>query len=98
AFVREVLDRLPDPDVAPAPLPSSLRRATFVDDGVHIELRFMPMKPGAKSRYSQDARITGMGPVIGGFVNSAHRLRDRLRSKAPLRHCRCSVPDRGSHS
>ena len=46
----------------------------------------MPMAPGARGRSNPDAQIVGMGPSIGGCVNTAARIRDRIDAKAGSRY------------
>jgi hypothetical protein len=67
-------------------------KATFVEEGVKIEVHFLPMREGAPSMTNPHARIVGAGPVLAGFVNSAQRLRDRIATKAPKRYGLADVP------
>lgn len=60
--------------------------ATFDQAGALVEVHFLAMRPGARALTDPDARVVGAGPVVGGAVNSALRLRDRLRGKMPSRY------------
>jgi hypothetical protein len=79
----EFLQDLPDPRVATAayqggePLPWR----DFDRDGIYVRFEALPMKPNAASLTDPDARIVGMGPVIGGPVDSHERLKERLNAK-----------------
>jgi hypothetical protein len=79
-FVRDRIAELPPHDQAPPSI--TQQRFDYEEDGVRIEVRFGPMKADARSLTDPDARISGIGQVVGGFVNSASRLRARLAEKA----------------
>lgn len=79
-FVLTRIAELPPYDQAPQSISDD--RFEYTEDGVRIELWFAPMKPDARSLTDPDARISGFGQMIGGFVNSAFRLRARLAEKA----------------
>jgi hypothetical protein len=77
------LQELPDPQAATAayergePLPwRDVER-----DGVYVRFEALPMKPKAASLTDPEARIVGMGPMIGGPVDSHERLKERLNGK-----------------
>jgi hypothetical protein len=46
-----------------------------------VRFEALPMKPNAASLTDPDARIVGMGPLIGGPVDSYERLKERLNGK-----------------
>lgn len=96
-FVKRELARLPPHEkllyglgdrVTRAELPSAI----YCRDGVHIRMSFLPMVAGAGAKSDPDSRIVGTGPVIGGMVNSAERLRDRIIAKAGGRYDIADVP------
>ena len=69
AWVKRTIDTLPSYDSTKLDSFSPPRRS-FTSDGVNLQFEFTPRtaaRPGD--------RIVGSGPVIGGFVNSAIRLR-----------------------
>ena len=77
------LEELPEPQVATAayengqPLPwRDVER-----DGSYVRFEALPMRPNAASLTDPDARIVGMGPAIGGPVDSHERLKERLNAK-----------------
>jgi hypothetical protein len=79
-WVRRTVDALPPHDPT-QPHPFTPPRATYAADGVHLEFEFHPrkvVKPGD--------RIVGGGPAIGGWINSAERLRVALAGKAGRRY------------
>lgn len=76
------------PDVMRADLPARV----YVRDGVRIQVTFLPMRKDAPAKSSPDGRIVGMGPVIGGMVNSGARLKDRIEAKAGGRYRIGEVP------
>jgi hypothetical protein len=61
-------------------------QARFEEDGVDLEFSFVPVAPDAQSRSNPDARIVAGGPIIGGMVNSAERLRKVIGAKAGGRY------------
>ena len=77
------LQGLPDPQVATAAHLNGqpLGPRDFVRPGLHVRFRAIPMKPNAASLTNPHARIVGTGAVIGGFVDSDQRLKDRLNTK-----------------
>jgi hypothetical protein len=79
-YIAARIAELPPYDEAPPSI--SEQRLVYTENDVRIEVWFAPMRPGARSLTDPDARISGFGQVIGGFVNSAFRLRDRLSQKA----------------
>lgn len=96
-WVRQRIDELPDAsNVVEAYLSGSgsksLPEALYEEDGVHVDFTFLPVRPGARVLTDPDARIVGFGPIRGGAVNSASRLRDRLRSKKASRYRVEGVP------
>jgi hypothetical protein len=80
---RAFLQELPEPRVATAayqrgePLPWR----DFERDGFYVRFEALPLKPNAASLTDPDARVVGMGPVIGGLVDSHERLKERLNAK-----------------
>jgi hypothetical protein len=44
-------------------------------DGSYVRFEALPMRPNAASLTEPDARIVGMGPAIGGLVDSHERLK-----------------------
>jgi hypothetical protein len=85
------LEELPEPQVATAayengqPLPCR----DVERDGSYVRFEALPMRPNAASLTDPDARIAGMGPAIGGPVDSHERLKERLNAKRK----RSYVPD-----
>jgi hypothetical protein len=67
--------------------PSVAHEATFWDPAGDITTRFIPM---GERREDPGLRIVGMGPMIGGRVDTASRVRDRVNGKLPSRY---DVPD-----
>lgn len=78
-WVRNVLPELPD---APTTDPNHYTppKATYRNRGAELRFRFFPRKPSAPDR--PFGRIVGTGAMIGGFIDSKVRLRDRLRKKS----------------
>jgi hypothetical protein len=94
-FLEGRLNELPDPgelQLPPRAGRSDLPSATYVEDGVHIGVSFMPMSPGAPARTDPDARIVGTGAMVGGEVNTVERLRDRVSAKAGGRYAIDEAP------
>lgn len=58
----------------------------FEEEGVELHFTFVQVAPDAPSRSNPDARIVAGGPIIGGMVNSAERLRRVIRAKAGGRY------------
>lgn len=98
AFLNAELRRLPPPGPAarvmlgPGVGFERLPSARFTAAGVEILARFLPMAPGASAMSDPDARIIGAGPTIGGMVNSADRLRERVVKKGGGRYSIGEVP------
>ena len=82
------LQSLPDPDTLSAAEREqpTIPTSRYVENGTLIEIRFIRMRPGAPTRSDPEARILGMGPAIGGQVEAASRLKDRVASKAGIRY------------
>lgn len=94
-FIRARLaDLPPHTDVAEAGRASSgtLPSVVYEQEGIRIRVRFRPMKAGARSKSDPEARIVGIGPMTGGWVNSAQRLKDRIAAKAGGRYEIGEVP------
>jgi hypothetical protein len=87
-FIERELEELPPHEELHAKLAAGstwtdLPMALYEDqEGVRIRVRFLPMKPDAARKTNPDARITGMGQTIGGWVNSGARLKDSISQKA----------------
>lgn len=85
-FVKRELDSLPPnellADISPEDVPTSV----YQRSGVRIRLRFLPMKPEAKSKLDPEARIVGIGPRTVGFVNSGSRISDVVGKKGGERY------------
>lgn len=64
----------------------NLPTATYSEQDARIRVRFMPMRKAAPARTDPDARIVGSGPAIGGVVNAAARLKERVGAKAGGRY------------
>jgi hypothetical protein len=77
------LEELPEPQVATAAYGSGqpLPWRDVERDGIYVRFEALPMKPNAASLTDPDARIVGMGPLIGGPVDSHERLKERLNGK-----------------
>jgi hypothetical protein len=82
----EDLQLPPDPSAYDYPV------AVYEEAGARIPVRFMPMGRDAPAKTDPDARIVGMGPTIGGVVNSGQRLKDRVESKAGGRYDIAGAP------
>lgn len=94
-FVARQLAELPPQDQIR--LPSALTRddlpsAVFEQEGVRVRIWFWPMTADATTKADPDGRIVGMGPVMGGTVNSEVRLKDRIEAKAGGRYDIADVP------
>jgi hypothetical protein len=87
-WLQRQLDQLPAYDrVEPHAEPSHDQHSfVYVEEGVRIRVRFITMRPGAAAVTDPDARIVGMGPVVGGVVLAAPRLKDRIGTKAGGRY------------
>jgi len=83
AWLRRTLDSLPEITQATA---ESLPERVFEDNGMVITVTFFRLKPDADARADPDAQIVGMGPAIGGMVNTSGRIRDRVDAKAGGRY------------
>ena len=94
-FVRQRIDELPphlEFDLGESPGRPKLPSAVYERDGCRISIEFRPMKPGAATLSNPDGRITGLGHMTVGFVNSSLRLRSRLTDKAGGRYDVEGVP------
>jgi hypothetical protein len=96
-FIKNELGKLPPHDDLLRTLPDNPTRddlptAVYDRDGVRIRVTFIPMKKDAGAKSDPDGHIVGMGPMIGGQVNAAERLRDRVASKAGGRYDIAEVP------
>jgi hypothetical protein len=60
--------------------------------GVRIRVTFIPITKGASAKSDPDSRLVGMGPMLGGMVNAAERLKDRIAAKAGGRYEIADVP------
>jgi hypothetical protein len=86
------LEDLPEPQEATAAYQSGqpLPWRDVERDGSYVRFEALPMRPNAPALTNPDARIVGMGPVIGGpvdplvdslVVDSHERLKERLNAK-----------------
>jgi hypothetical protein len=96
-FVREGLDALPPHEQLVQSLTAirprdHLPSAIYEEHGVRALIEFVPMVPDAPSKTDPDARIVGMGPIIGGVVNSGERLKKKVKAKAGGRYDIEGVP------
>ena len=94
-FVRTALRGLPAHDNINLPervTRADLPQAVYDRDGVRIRITFIPMRTDAPAKSDPDARIVGMGPMIGGMVNAAERLKERIVAKAGGRYDIADVP------
>ena len=94
-FVQREIAKLPPHDelkVPEDPRESDLPGAVYERDGVRIRMTFIPMRTGAPTKSDPDGNIVGMGPTIGGFVNSGERLKERVAAKAGGRYAIAGVP------
>jgi hypothetical protein len=92
SFVESELRRLPPPGpearalvgdgAGMAKYPSTI----YQSEGIEIRVRFTPMRPDAPAMSDPAASIVGMGPVVGGMVNSGSRLQARVAGKAGGRY------------
>jgi hypothetical protein len=67
------LEDLPEPQVATAAYENGqpLPWCDVERDGSYVRFEVLPMRPNAASLTAPDARIVGMGPAIGGPVDSS---------------------------
>jgi len=79
SWVSRVIDQLPDP----AKSNTREHHRTYTVNGVRLSFTFTPCKLDPAG---PRGRIVGPGPVIGGFVKSAKRLRITLQKKAGGRY------------
>jgi hypothetical protein len=92
-FLDQFVDGLPSPTETEAYVPDrDLPRITYREEGVEIGVRAIPMRRDAKSLRDPNTRVVGAGPVIGGMVDSAIRLKKALRGKRPTRYDLPSLP------
>ncbi len=96
-FIKRELGKLPPHDELLRQLPerptrADLPTALYERDGVRIRATFIPMKKDAPAKSNPDGRIVGTGPAIGGMVNAAGRLRERIVAKAGGRYDIADVP------
>jgi hypothetical protein len=77
------LEGLPQPQVATAAYESGqpLPWRDVERDGSYVRFEALPMRPNAAALTDPDARVVGMGPVIGGPVDSHERLKERMNAK-----------------
>jgi hypothetical protein len=86
------LEDLPEPQVATAAYESGqpLPWRDVEREGSYVRFEALPMRPNAAALTNPDARIVGMGPMIGGpvdpmvdslAVDSHERLKERLNAK-----------------
>jgi hypothetical protein len=87
-FLREGLSGLPSYEELAGRVSSraDLPSAHYAEDGVSIEVSFVPMRAGAAADLDDDTRIIGIGAITGGMVNSGERLKDRIAAKAGGRY------------
>jgi hypothetical protein len=87
AFLTRLLAELPDPDNSP-PIESldDCRTEVYAEDAVRVRVTFLPMAPGSNRRHDPDSQLVVMGPMIGGYGNTAERIRDRVYAKAGGRY------------
>ena len=87
AFLKRQLAALPDPDTAlPVSSLSEYPTEVYAEGTVRVRVTFIPMAPGASQRFDPDSHLVVMGPNIGGQVNTAERIRDRVNAKAGGRY------------
>jgi hypothetical protein len=94
-FVQREIAKLPPHDqfkLPKDPKETDLPGAVYERDGVRIRMTFIPMRADAPTKSDPDGNIVGMGPTIGGFVNSGERLKERVVAKAGGRYAITGVP------
>jgi hypothetical protein len=97
-FIEREIEELPPHEELHAKLAAGsmwtdLPTALYEDqEGVRIRVRFAPMKPDAAAKTNPDARITGVGQTIGGWVNSGARLKRSIKQKAGKRYDIANLP------
>ena len=79
SWVSGIIDQLPDPGMSD----TRTHHETYTANRVRLRFMFSPCKPDPTGTRG---RIVGPGPVIGGFVKSAERLRIALQKKAGGRY------------
>jgi hypothetical protein len=95
AYLERELRNLPPPErlqVPIAPTLDDLPGGMYREEGIEIRVGFVPMRLEPAFRNDPDARIVGTGPMTGGMVNTAARIRDRVNSKAGARYDVDSAP------
>lgn len=94
SFVAKTIAGLPDPAEVASEYEkagrASLPTTTYEAPGVRLRFEFLPRR--ADPDPSPDDRIVGMGPIIGGMVNSGARLRTALNGKAGGRYDLAGAP------
>lgn len=86
SFLREFVESLPRHDLVSAKHHSGWATTTYRAAGVEIEVTAVPMRKDAASKSDPDGRIVGIGPAIGGMVDSYLRLRVALSAKRASRY------------
>jgi hypothetical protein len=88
-FVIDQIALLPPHETVHSVLDAS---TLYEEVGVRISVRFLAMRADAASKTDPGAQIVGMGAMIGGFVNSGQRLKDRVEDKAGGRYNIAGTP------
>ncbi|MGA9278889.1 hypothetical protein [Ilumatobacter sp.] len=91
-FVKRELESLPPHELLADISPEDVPACVYERNGVRIRLRFLPMKPDAKSKLDPEARIVGIGPMTVGMVNSGSRISDVVGKKGGERYELGSYP------
>lgn len=95
SFVAAEIAKLPPHDtfvVPPMATRADLPRATYSEASGRVRVTFLPLRKNAPPISDSEARLVGTGPLIGGQINIAARLRDRLDRKAGGRYEIADVP------
>ena len=86
AFLLRQLAELPDPEEFRDLDHTHWPLAEYREPPVRIRVRFIPMLGDPSSRFDPEIRIVAMGPSMGGEVNTAKRIRQRVNDKAGGRY------------
>ena len=92
--VARFLEGLPSPQEVSAAFAQGMPLPTTEHQGKNgrVVIEAIPLREGASANDDPEARIVGMGPVIGGLVDSAHRLRNALHAKRASRYTLGDAP------
>lgn len=87
-FVEQFLADLPPPAEVSAALEAGrpLPTTTYQAEGIFMQVAALPLRKPIEPDEEGATRIVGMGPAMGGMVNSGIRLKEALRDKGARRY------------